>query len=108
MTFLYTLKLLLFSVALTQPPPCNGCFKTAYVGGFKRSNFTPYTHQQSPCYLAKYTPQVCTHSSKRYWKTQSLGNKAGYICSGRLEEWVCWTYLGHWGVSDGGGVQDLA
>jgi hypothetical protein len=39
---------------------------------------------------------------------QSLGNKAGYIWNGRLEELVCWTYLGHWGVSDGGWGQDLA
>jgi hypothetical protein len=57
--------------------------------------------------LGKYTPQVFIHSGKQYWKFWSLGNKADDICNGRLKEWVCWTYPGHWGVSDGGRAQVL-
>jgi hypothetical protein len=38
--------------------------------------------------LGKYIPQVCIHSIKWYWKSQSLGNKADYICNGRLGEWI--------------------
>jgi hypothetical protein len=108
MALLYILKLLLFTVTLTWPPPCSEWFKTTYTGGSRHSYLTPYTHQLSGCYLGKCNPQTYIHSTKRYWKSRNLGNKAGYICNGRLEEWVCWTYLGHWGVSDSGGVQDLA
>jgi hypothetical protein len=70
MTLLYTPELLLFSVALTQPLPCSECG----------------IYQVSGCYLG-----ICY--GKWYWKSQSLGNKVGYMCNGRLEEWICWTYL---------------
>jgi hypothetical protein len=46
-------------------------------------------------------------SGRWYWKSQSKGNNAGYICHGKQGEWVCWAYLGYWGSSDGGGIQDL-
>jgi hypothetical protein len=77
MTLLYTLELLLFSVALTQSAPCNECFKATYVGGSTYSYFISYTHQLSGCYLGKYTPQVCIHSSSstgspRVWETKQV------------------------------------
>jgi hypothetical protein len=30
------------------------------------------------------------------------------MCHGKWGEWVCWTSLGYWGSSDGGGVWNLA
>jgi hypothetical protein len=78
------------------------------VGTSTQPYFVSYTHQQLRCYISLYTPQVCEIAGRRYWKSQSKGNNAGYICHGKRREWICCAYLGYSGSSDGGGVQDIA
>ena len=67
-------------------------------------------YQLAPCYQGT-TPTLCTYNGKRYWmgwiKTKYL---EGYICQGQKRRgrgaWACWTYSGHWGMSDERGIQD--
>jgi hypothetical protein len=80
---LYILGLLPFGLALAKFPPCTECYKRAFVGTSMQPYFVSYTHQQVGCYIGSYTPQVCKVTSRRYWKSQSEGNKAGYICNGK-------------------------
>lgn len=61
------------------------------------------------CYRGK-KPTTCTYDQKTYWVSDLVTAKRGiapcniYPRTGK----VCWTYLGHVGLSDGGGVQDQA
>jgi hypothetical protein len=82
--------------------------KEPFLGPPHSHTLYQYTHQKVGCYIGSYTPQVCDVAGTQYWKSQSKGNNAGYICHGKQGEWVCWTYLGYWGSSAGGGVQNIA
>jgi hypothetical protein len=84
MTLLYTPELLLFSVALTQPLPCSECG----------------IYQVSGCYLG-----ICY--GKWYWKSQ-FGKQSRLYVQWEVRRMDLLDLSGHWGVSDGGGVQYLA
>ncbi|XP_044082338.1 syncytin-1-like [Neovison vison] len=71
--------------------------------------FSAFTYMPATCYRGK-EPTTCTYDQKTYWVSDLVTAKRGiapcniYPRSGK----VCWTYLGHVGLSDGGGVQDQA
>jgi hypothetical protein len=46
--------------------------------------------------------------SKLHWTARSKGSSTGYTCFGNHGQKVCWTQFTHYGMSDGGGVQDQA
>jgi hypothetical protein len=82
-TLLYILGLLPFGFALAKFPPCTECYKRAFVGTSGQPYFVSYTYPQVGYYISLYTPQVCEVAGKQYWKLQSKGNNADYICNGK-------------------------
>ena len=75
-------------------------------------SFTSYAYQPAAC--SQGTPSTLwAYNGKRYWmgwiKTKY---PEGRTCLGPRRKdpgaWACWTYSGHWDISDGGNVQDHA
>lgn len=72
--------------------------------------FSSYTHKPATCYSGK-TPTTCTskHAPGRTFWTSELSQTSRPPCTQYPKTGkVCWTYLGHAGLTDGGGVQDQA
>lgn len=99
--------LLIFLLIQTnQADPCeSSCMRGS--GTFRY--FSAFTYMPAICYRGK-KPTTCTYDQKTYWVSDLVTAKRGiapcniYPRTGK----VCWTYLGHVGLSDGGGVQDQA
>lgn len=59
------------------------------------------------CY-DKNKATLCLQDGKRYWTGMVTKQDSDCIIRGTKGATVCWTYLTHTGMSDGGGVQDQA
>ncbi|XP_037382523.1 syncytin-1-like [Talpa occidentalis] len=84
-------------------PPKNESCNHCKEGG----SFSAYTFVHSQCY-ERSTVYQCTESNQTFWTGISLGNNAGYVCPVKAGKPFCWTLQTHWGMTDGGGVQDHA
>lgn len=101
-----TLLLLLGTLVCSEAPTMPQCNCKERVRG-NWAEHTAYTYMPAACYQISQAT-LCTYHSKKYWTGQISTHSNNCGKYGHKGKRVCWTYLTHWGMSDGGGVQDQA
>lgn len=92
-------------------PPCPaGCYQRSQStldrirGRPGVSAFTWNTYVHSSCYT---NAKMCSHGGRLYWTaTAQLGDSRTSRCPGTPGKDICFSLQTHYGLSDGGGMQD--